>query len=78
MRNAGSFAYRWLASFVFKRDPVFQMSNFRIIKRDVVDSILQMRTPNPAVGLLILNMTDRIGIVRVEHRERRYGKTTYT
>ena len=78
VRNAGSFAYRWMASFVFKGDPVFQMSNFRIIKRDVVDSILQMRTPNPAVGLLILNMTDRIGIVRVEHRERCYGKTTYT
>jgi len=78
VRNAGSFLYRWLASFVFKHDPVFQMSNFRIIKRKVVDSILQMRTPNPAVGLLILNTTDRIGIVTVEHRERRYGRTTYT
>jgi len=77
-RNAGSLTYRWLVSLVFKRDPVLQMSNFRIIRRGVIDNILHMHTPNPAVGLLILNITDRIGNVTVKHLPRPHGSTTYT
>jgi len=78
VRNAGSIFYRWLVSLVFKHEPVFQMSNFRIMKRTVNDDLLRIQTPNPAVGLLLLNITDRIGHVSVEHRERLYGRTTYT
>jgi dolichol-phosphate mannosyltransferase/undecaprenyl-phosphate 4-deoxy-4-formamido-L-arabinose transferase len=78
VRNAGSFVYRWLISFVFRRNPAFHMSNFRIIRKGVVENILHMRTPNPAVGLLILNITDRVGNVTVEHHARRHGSTTYT
>jgi len=54
------------------------MSNFRIIRRNVIDNLLHMRTPNPAVGLLILNITDRIGNVTVKHLPRPHGSTTYT
>jgi dolichol-phosphate mannosyltransferase/undecaprenyl-phosphate 4-deoxy-4-formamido-L-arabinose transferase len=78
VRNAGSLAYRWLVSLVFKNELVFQMSNFRIMKKAVNDDLLRIQTPNPAVGLLLLNITDRIGHVPVEHRERLYGRTTYT
>ena len=78
VRNVGSFAYRRLVSIVFKQDPVLQMSNFRIIRRAVIDNLLHMRTPNPAVGLLILHITDRIGNITVEHLPRRHGRTTYT
>ena len=35
VRNTGSFVYRWLVSLIFKHEPVFQMSNFRIMKRSV-------------------------------------------
>lgn len=78
VRNAGSLLYRRLVGYVFRRNPVLQMSNFRIIRTGVIENILHMRTPNPAVGLLILNITDRIGTVSVAHLPRRYGKTTYT
>jgi len=78
VRNAGSLAYRWLVSRIFRRAPILQMSNFRIIRKGVIDNILHMRTPNPAVGLLILNITDRIGGVTVEHLPREHGRTTYT
>ncbi len=78
VRNAGSLTYRWLVSLVFKRNPVFQMSNFRIIRREVIDHVLHMHTPNPAVGLLIMNITDRIGSITVRHLPRRHGSTTYT
>jgi len=78
LRNAGSFAYFWLVSLIFKRDPEFHMSNFRIIKSTVIEHILQSHTPNPVVGLLILETTERIGNITVEQRARLYGKTTYT
>ncbi len=78
VRNAGSFAYRRLVSMMFKQDPVFQMSNFRIIRRAVIENLLHMRTPNPAVGLLILQITDKIGNITVEHLPRPHGRTTYT
>jgi len=78
VRNAGSFAYFRLVSLIFKRDPTFHMSNFRIIRRAVIDHILHSRTPNPVVGLLILNITRRIGNITVEQRARLHGNTTYT
>jgi dolichol-phosphate mannosyltransferase/undecaprenyl-phosphate 4-deoxy-4-formamido-L-arabinose transferase len=78
IRNAGSFLFFYLLSRIFKLDRAFQMSNFRIIRRRVVDEIRQVRTPNPAVGPLVLKVTDRIGNVTVDHQRRHYGKTTYT
>ncbi|MBW1743065.1 MAG: glycosyltransferase family 2 protein [Deltaproteobacteria bacterium] len=78
VRNAGSFVFFRMVSRIFKRDLALQMSNFRIIRRPVVDHVLQIRTPNPAVGLLILKVTDKTGNVTVDHQERVHGKTTYT
>lgn len=78
IRNAGSFLFFYLLSRIFKLDRAFQMSNFRIIRRRVVDDILQVRTPNPVVGPLVLKVTNRIGSVTVDHRRRPHGKTTYT
>ena len=78
IRNAGSFVFFHLLSRIFKLDRAFQMSNFRIMRRRVVDEIRQVRTPNPTVGPLVLRVTDRIGNVTVDHQRRPYGKTTYT
>ena len=78
IRNAGSLAFFYLLSRIFKPDRAFRTSNFRIIRRRVVDEIRQVRTPNPAVGPLVLKVTDRIGNVTVDHQRRQYGKTTYT
>jgi len=78
IRNAGSSFFFWLLSRIFKLDRSFPMSNFRIISKPVVDEICQVRTPNPAVGLLVLKVTNRIANITVEHRKRAHGKTTYT
>ncbi len=77
IRNIGSYAYRYLVSSIFKQMPRFRLSNFRIIRKDVIKHILKFPTPNPLVGLLILKVTDRIGSVETEHHQRKYGKTTY-
>ncbi|MBW1743803.1 MAG: glycosyltransferase family 2 protein [Deltaproteobacteria bacterium] len=78
IRNAGSSVFFWLLSRIFKLDRAFQMSNFRIARKHVVDHIVQIPTPNPSVGPLILNITEKIGSVTVDHEERLHGKTTYT
>jgi dolichol-phosphate mannosyltransferase/undecaprenyl-phosphate 4-deoxy-4-formamido-L-arabinose transferase len=63
---------------IFRQIPKLGISNFRIIRKHVVDQILQIPTPNPLVGLLILKVTERIGTIPVDHHERVHGKTTYS
>jgi dolichol-phosphate mannosyltransferase/undecaprenyl-phosphate 4-deoxy-4-formamido-L-arabinose transferase len=78
LRNVGSFAFFRLVSSIFGQISKLKVSNFRIIRKYVVDHILQIYTPNPLVGLLILKVTEKIGTVTVEHHERLRGKTTYS
>lgn len=77
-RNMGSYAFYGLVSLIFKQIPQLRMSNFRIIRKYVVDQILKIHTPNPTVGPLILKVTERIGGVTVDHHERFCGKSTYS
>jgi dolichol-phosphate mannosyltransferase/undecaprenyl-phosphate 4-deoxy-4-formamido-L-arabinose transferase len=78
VRNIGSFVFVRFASGIFKQIPKFRMSNFRIIRKYVVDHILEINTPNPLVGFLVLKVTERIGTVTVDHHERLDVKTTYS
>jgi dolichol-phosphate mannosyltransferase/undecaprenyl-phosphate 4-deoxy-4-formamido-L-arabinose transferase len=78
LRNAGSFFFLRLLSLIFKEIPRLRLSNFRIVRKYVVDHILRINTPNPLVGLLILKVTENIGTVTVDHHERAHGKTTYS
>jgi dolichol-phosphate mannosyltransferase/undecaprenyl-phosphate 4-deoxy-4-formamido-L-arabinose transferase len=77
IRNIGSYLFRYLVSSIFREMPRFQLSSFRIIRKDAVEHILKIPTPNPLVGLLLLKVTDRIGSVETQHDQRKYGKTNY-
>jgi dolichol-phosphate mannosyltransferase/undecaprenyl-phosphate 4-deoxy-4-formamido-L-arabinose transferase len=48
-----------------------------IMRRAIADAIVQVRSPNPLVGLLILLATERTETVLVEHHAR-VGRTTYS
>ncbi len=78
VRNMGSAIYYRLISFLFPHFPDFKMSNFRIMRKEVVDQILHYTTPNPLVGLLLLKVTEKIGALTVDHHGRFDGKSTYT
>ncbi|MHC4665965.1 MAG: glycosyltransferase family 2 protein [Planctomycetota bacterium] len=78
LRNAGSFLFLRLISLIFREIPHLKLTNFRIIRKYVVEHILRIYTPNPLVGLLILKVTDKTGTVTVDHHERTHGKTTYS
>jgi len=77
-RNIGSHAYLSLVSLIFKQIPYLKMSNFRIIRKYVIDNVLQIYTPNPTVGILMLKITEKVGGVTVDHHERFCGKSTYS
>lgn len=78
VRKIGSRIYIKLISFAFKDIRQFRISSFRIIRKKFVDLIKNPLSPHPLVGLLLLEVTDRIGSVEVAHHKRKYGKPTYT
>lgn len=54
------------------------LTNFRLIRRDVVDRILGYRTSYPYVPGLALMFSNRRANVLVEHRDREVGVTNYS
>lgn len=78
LRKLSSNFYSYLNAIMFRHVSGLRISNFRIISKPVVDQILQINTPNPIVGYLILKVTERIGTVIVEQHERAHGNTTYS
>jgi len=77
-RRLASRAYSSLNTVMFRKVAGLRISNFRIIRKPVVEQILQFHTPNPVVGHLLLKVSEQIGSVRVEHHERLHGSTTYS
>ncbi len=77
-RNAGSRLIRAITRMVFHPPPDYVSSAFRIIKRSVVDQICASRTAYPFISGMLLRVTRNVGVVEVEHHERRFGKSGYS
>jgi glycosyltransferase involved in cell wall biosynthesis len=75
IRKVGSKIYFCLMSSTFKGFPV---SNFRVVRRHVIDAILTFSPSRPLIGALIIRVTEKIGSVTVRHDKRAKGKSTYT
>ncbi|WP_321531249.1 glycosyltransferase family 2 protein [uncultured Desulfuromonas sp.] len=78
IKNIGSSVYHRFLSWQYKGLPDAPLSNFRIARRKVIEDICQFRSPNPAVGLLLLNVTRSMASIPVEHHPRQYGRSTYS
>lgn len=78
IRNAGSRVFTCLISAAFANIPRVQLSSFRILRKTIVNHVIQTGTANPHVGLLLLKVTQSIGTITVDHHERLSGKTTYS
>jgi hypothetical protein len=63
---------------IFLHHEGLTLSNFRIIRRDVVDRICAYRTCYPYITGLVLMFSSRPANVPVEHRERPVGKSHYS
>ena len=63
---------------IFGQPQDLAVSNFRILRRDVIDRICAARTPYPYITGLALIYSRRRGSVTVRHEPRRVGKSNYS
>ena len=76
-RRLGSHVVRWLNRRIFGPEPGLVLTNFRLIRRDVVDRICALRGPYPYVpGLCLMFSANRANVL-VEHHPRAHGKSNY-
>ena len=77
-RNFGSQVMRWVMQKAFSLPRDFRSSTFRAMRRTLVRAILDHRTANPSLAVLIFSSTSRIKSIAVEHAPRYAGKSNYT
>lgn len=78
IRNMGTFASNWVSSIVFGKPMDLQLTSFRLMKRFVVENLCSLHINIPRVGNMLLQVSNRIENVTVEHDERKYGKSGYS
>lgn len=78
MRKLGSGIVGYLNTKIFQKPKDIQLSNFRIIRRDVIQRILEYQTSFPYIPGLILMFSEKAGNVTVEHHPRKVGKSGYS
>ena len=60
------------------KDPNLEITSFRLIRRFLVDSIVQTNIHLPQIGNLLVQRSNRIINVPVAHAARAYGKSGYS
>ena len=76
--NLGSKFNDLIMNILFHKPKNIQITSYFIIKRFLVDEIKKYSGPYPYLGGLILQTTDNIGKIDIEHYERHYGKSNYS
>lgn len=54
------------------------MASFRILRRDLVHSLLTLNMPEPAIGTMLLLISTKLKNVEVEHNARESGNSGYS
>ena len=66
-----------MSSYVFNKSKDVKLTSFRLIKRCVIDNVNRINISKPTVGHVLLQTTERIANVPVEHDKRKVGKSGY-
>lgn len=77
-KNLGSWLNGKVAEFIIDKPKNIYLSPFKIIKKDVVEEILQTSYLYPYIDGIIFTITDNITQVDVKHHERFRGISNYT
>ena len=77
-RNLGSKFHNTMATYILDKPANLYLSSFKIIKREIVEEIIQYTGPYPYIDGLILQSTNNIGVSIAEHQKREAGKSNYT
>jgi glycosyltransferase involved in cell wall biosynthesis len=77
IRRAGSRVVDWLNRKLFHKPPDLVLTNFRILRREVVDAVADSRSSFPYIPGLILLNAKAFANVPVEHHPRQQGRSNY-
>jgi polyisoprenyl-phosphate glycosyltransferase len=77
-RKIGTRIIGWMNTAVFHKPRDLVLSNFRLLRRDVVDRICRYHTAYPYIPGLVLMFSASPANVAVEHRARTVGKSGYS
>jgi glycosyltransferase involved in cell wall biosynthesis len=78
LRNAGSWFNDKVANIMLGKPKDLYLSSFKILNRFLVREIIKYQSPFPYIDGLILQATDNIGRIEVEHHERLENRSGYT
>ncbi len=77
-KNLGSYLVRKLCHKIFDIQGDLRFSSYRIIKKEIIDQIKDMKTPFPYISGMLLSTTNSITNLDVRHDPRREGGSGYT
>jgi dolichol-phosphate mannosyltransferase/undecaprenyl-phosphate 4-deoxy-4-formamido-L-arabinose transferase len=77
-RRVGSKAMHNVNCYLLGKSRDLRFTSFRLMRRAVVDGLLEMRTLSPALGPMINSVTHRIINTTVQHDPRKEGRSGYT
>ncbi len=78
LRKLGSKLVGWLNRRLFNKPRDLTLTNFRILRREVVDAVCSVNTSFPYIPGLVLMCAKTFANVPVEHRPRESGASNYT
>ncbi len=78
IRKFGTRVARWATSRMLNTPPDLEMTSFRVIRRFVVEAVLELDIYHPQIGDMLLHTTSHIVNVPVKHHARVYGRSGYT
>lgn len=77
-RNLGSWFNDRAANYMLKKPKDLYLSSFKVLNKFLVNEIIKYQAPFPYIDGIILQITDKIGQVKVEHSAREDGSSGYT
>lgn len=78
IRRLGTKVSVWATSKMLGKDPDLQITSYRLIRRFLVEAMLQTNTYLPQIGNLLVLTSNRIINVPIQHAQRAYGKSGYS
>ena len=77
-KKLGSVVNDKIANIVLKKPKDIYLSSFKGIKKNIINEIKKFDSPHVYLDGIILNVTNNIGTINIEHNERMFGSSGYS
>lgn len=78
LRRLGSALFSRILDRAYGKPRGVRTTSFRIMRRSLVEAVLNYRTARPQLGPLIVSLTRQVANVPVQHQPRRAGQSNYS